>query len=65
MIDKKRKAIGLPVFKGTRIPVRHIVELLDQGASEKELLDDYPSLTTQDIRMANSLEKQYLQEKSQ
>lgn len=36
---------GVPTFKGTRIPVHQIAALLQQGVPEKELREDYPSLT--------------------
>ncbi|HHT9125376.1 MAG TPA: DUF433 domain-containing protein [Candidatus Brocadiia bacterium] len=43
---------GKPVIKGTRIPVDLILKLLAQGMEAKEILDDYPHLTTLDIRAA-------------
>ena len=43
---------GKPVIKGTRIPVELILKLLAQGLKEKEILEDYPSLTKEDIRAA-------------
>lgn len=43
---------GEPVFKGTRIPVRLIASMLDQGASEAEILDGYPRLETRDLELA-------------
>jgi uncharacterized protein (DUF433 family) len=35
---------GQPVFKGTRIMVWQILELLESGTSPKEIYDAYPSL---------------------
>lgn len=35
---------GEPVFKGTRIPVRSVVAMLDAGASEDDILSGYPKL---------------------
>ena len=35
---------GEPVLRGTRIPVHMLAELVKQGASAEELLEDYPSL---------------------
>lgn len=43
---------GDPVFHGTRVPVHLIAELLAQGASEAELLRDYPRLTAEMVRLA-------------
>ena len=41
--------VGKPVVKGTRMAVEFIVGLLAQGWSEKEVLDNYPGLTREDI----------------
>jgi uncharacterized protein (DUF433 family) len=43
---------GDPVFRGTRVPVHLIAELIAQGATEAELLDGYPRLTPEMIRLA-------------
>jgi uncharacterized protein (DUF433 family) len=40
---------GTPVFRGTRIPVDHIGELLRKGVSEEEILEDFPSLDPRDL----------------
>ena len=41
--------VGKPVVKGTRLAVEFIVGLLAQGWSEKDILDNYPGLTREDI----------------
>ncbi len=43
---------GDPVFRGTRVPVHLIAELISQGAGEAELRDSYPRLTPDMIRLA-------------
>jgi len=43
---------GKPVIKGTRIPVDLIVELLAQGLTKEEILEDYPQLKKEDIMAA-------------
>ncbi|MGH6878528.1 MAG: DUF433 domain-containing protein [Rhizomicrobium sp.] len=43
---------GDPVFRGTRVPVHGIAELLAQGSTESELLEGYPRLTAEMIRLA-------------
>jgi uncharacterized protein (DUF433 family) len=43
---------GDPVFRGTRVPVHIIAELVAQGAAEAELLGGYPRLTAEMIRLA-------------
>jgi uncharacterized protein (DUF433 family) len=42
--------LGKPVVKGTRLAVEFIIELLAQGWTEEEILDNYPGLTREDIQ---------------
>jgi len=44
--------MGKPVIRGTRITVELVLRKLAEGTSEGELLEDYPQLTTEDIRAA-------------
>jgi len=44
--------LGKPVIRGTRISVEMILRKLAEGTSEGELREDYPDLTTEDIRAA-------------
>jgi uncharacterized protein (DUF433 family) len=43
---------GTVVYKGTRIPVQLVADMLSQGASVEEILDGYPSLTREKIELA-------------
>jgi uncharacterized protein (DUF433 family) len=43
---------GKPVIKGTRIPVHLVVELMASGMSVTEVLNEYPTLTREDVRAA-------------
>ena len=43
---------GKPCIKGTRITVYDILEYLAGGMSEDQILQDFPSLSRQDIRAA-------------
>ncbi|MDR2700141.1 MAG: DUF433 domain-containing protein [Nitrososphaerota archaeon] len=46
-------AFGEPVIKGTRIPVQLIVQLLENGVTDEEILTDYyPDLVNEDIKAA-------------
>jgi DNA-binding transcriptional MerR regulator len=50
---KRRKVAGFkPVFKGTRIPVRAIVEYLERGYSTDKILKSFPELTPKDVEVA-------------
>ena len=44
--------MGKPVIRGTRITVELILGKLAEGATESELLEDYPHLTREDLRAA-------------
>jgi len=44
--------MGKPVIRGTRITVELILRRISEGATETELREDYPHLTTEDIRAA-------------
>lgn len=41
---------GKPVIAGTRLSVEYILNLLAQGASKGELLEEYDGLDPRDIR---------------
>ena len=41
---------GKPIIRGTRISVEFILELLASGATESEILQDYPHLKSDDIK---------------
>jgi uncharacterized protein (DUF433 family) len=41
--------VGKPVIKGTRIAVEFIIDLLGQGWTEAQILDNYPQLRHEDI----------------
>ncbi len=43
---------GKPCIKGTRIPVYLIVELVAEGEETPSILQNYPSLTPDDIKTA-------------
>jgi uncharacterized protein (DUF433 family) len=43
---------GDPVFRGTRVPVHLIAELVAQGSKPAELIESYPRLTAEMIRLA-------------
>ena len=43
---------GKPLIRGLRISVEMILELLAKGATEEEILEDYPHLEPDDLRAA-------------
>ena len=44
--------VGKPVIKGTRIPVEIILKKLGQNIDTKEIMEDLPRLTIDDIKAA-------------
>lgn len=44
--------LGKPVIKGTRLTVELIIEKIAYGCTFKELVEDYPFITEEDIRSA-------------
>ncbi|HQZ96888.1 MAG TPA: DUF433 domain-containing protein [Pyrinomonadaceae bacterium] len=45
-----RQCGGRPCIRGLRIRVKDILDMLAGGASEAEILEDYPYLEADDIR---------------
>jgi uncharacterized protein (DUF433 family) len=43
---------GTPVYRGTRVPVKLIADMLSQGATPGEILKGYPSLDREKIELA-------------
>jgi len=44
---------GTPVYKGTRIPVELVADMLSQGASVDEIQEGYPALNPEKIGLAS------------
>ena len=36
---------GIPVFRGTRVPFKNLLDYLEGGHALNEFLDDFPSVT--------------------
>lgn len=49
---QKEVLTGKPTIRGLRISVDMILELLAKGATETEILEDYPLLEPDDLRAA-------------
>jgi uncharacterized protein (DUF433 family) len=43
---------GEPVFRGTRVTLRTVLASLAEGATEEEILKDFPTLSSDDVRAA-------------
>lgn len=40
---------GVPVFKGTRVPVQSLFDHLELGISVDDFLDDFPAVTKEQV----------------
>ena len=40
---------GTPVFQGTRVPFRNLIDYLERGYSVAEFLDAFPSVTREQV----------------
>lgn len=47
-----RVAGGEAIIKGTRVTLRTVLASLAEGATVEEILNDFPTLTDEDIRAA-------------
>lgn len=45
--------VGAPVFRGTRVPVYVIADMIEQGTPIDEILEEYPSLTRETVGYAS------------
>jgi uncharacterized protein (DUF433 family) len=51
---------GTPVFVGTRVPIRALLDYLEAGDPLDEFLEDFPSVTREQAVAALRLAKQML-----
>ena len=45
IVRSKQILGGIPVFAGTRVPVRALIDYLEAGRPLHEFLDDFPSVS--------------------
>lgn len=55
---------GKPIIAGTRISVELILDRIAAGMSEKEILQDYPHLTSKQIQAAIAYAKKVIAKKN-
>jgi uncharacterized protein (DUF433 family) len=53
---------GKPVIKGTRLTVEYILNLLAHGATQEEILQEYDSLSREDIQACILFAKKSLED---
>ena len=51
---------GTPVFAGTRVPAKNLIDYLEHGRSVDEFLDDFPTVTRDQVIAALEAAKELL-----
>jgi uncharacterized protein (DUF433 family) len=51
---------GRPCVRGMRIRVKDVLDMLAEGASQEEILSDFPDLEAEDIRACIAYAARYL-----
>lgn len=62
IISDKQILLGKPIIKGTRISVELILELFSAGWTEKQVLESYPSISTESLRAVFAYLKDCIQQ---
>ncbi|HEX8564893.1 MAG TPA: DUF433 domain-containing protein [Pyrinomonadaceae bacterium] len=57
-----KKLGGVPVFQGTRVPIRNLFECLEVGENLDEFLDQYPTVTREQVLGVLELYQNWLTE---
>ena len=50
IVSDNQVLLDKPIIKGTRISIELILELFSSGWTEKQILESYPSVTTESLR---------------
>lgn len=50
IVSDEKVLLGKPTVKGTRISVEHLVGLLAQGWTERDILENFPRLNKQSLQ---------------
>jgi uncharacterized protein (DUF433 family) len=58
-VDPKKMS-GTPVFRGTRVPIGHLFELLEGGETVDEFLDQFPTVSREQVLGVLELSKESL-----
>jgi uncharacterized protein (DUF433 family) len=58
-VDPKKMS-GTPVFRGTRVPIGHLFELLEGGETVDEFLDQFPTVSREQVLDVLELSKESL-----
>ena len=56
--------LGKPVVKGTRLSVEFILGLFSEGWTDRQILDNYPTLTQEGLRAVFAFTTECMREES-
>ena len=56
------KLSGTPVFRGTRVPIKNLFDCLEDGDSTERFLDQFPTVTREQVNGVLELSKERLLE---
>ena len=57
-----KKLGGTPVFRGTRVPIQNLFDCLEEGETINEFLDQFPTVTGEQVNGILELSKERLLE---
>ena len=55
-----KKMSGVPVFRGTRVPIQNLFDCLEDGDSLDAFLDDFPTVSREQAQGVLELSKEKL-----
>ena len=62
IVSDSKVLLGKPTIKGTRISVELILELFSNGWTEKQIIESYPSVSTESLRAVFAYLKDCIQQ---
>lgn len=62
IVSDKQVLLGKPTIKGTRISVELVLELFSSGWTEKQILESYPSISSESLRAVFAYLKDCIQQ---
>ncbi len=60
VVRSKKILGGIPVFAGTRVPLRALIDYLEAGRPLDEFLDDFPSVSRSQVKGVLELVKTHV-----
>jgi uncharacterized protein (DUF433 family) len=57
-----KKMSGIPVFRGTRVPIRNLFDCIEEGETIVQFLEQFPTVTREQVNGVLELSKERLLE---